>query len=547
LPPLPPVESIPASLLNQPTPQRLSATQRRPPSPATPSIVETESGKVRGYTRRGIVTFKGIPYGADTSGANRFMPPQKAGSWTGIRSSMQYGWVSPQPAREGWKNDEEAWLFSWSDGIQNEDCLRLNIWTPGINDNKKRPVLVWLHGGGCTAGCGNELLSYHGEILARRGDAVIVSINHRLNVVGHLNLASFGHQYASSANAGMLDIVASLQWVRTNIANFGGDPGVVTIFGQSGGGGKVNTMMAMPAAQGLYHRGIVESGSILQAGTQEDSSALAHALLKELGIDESSVGKLQQVPIDHLVKAGVIASRRTNPTSDVVDFRRVGARLGWGPVVDGDAIPQQTWDPKAPAISAKVPLLVGNTLNEFVTATNHPEFMLMTDNELQKRVETSLLGKSAAVIAAFRAAYPNAKPYQLWSVIATSRVRSASLAQARLKAERQAAPAYLYQFTWQTPVLDGRPMAFHCSEIAFVFDNVDRCENMTGGGASAHALASKMSEAWLHFARSGDPNHSGLPEWAPYAAATNATMIFDDNCALKNNFDDDLQQLINQS
>ncbi|MGB9408895.1 MAG: carboxylesterase/lipase family protein [Terracidiphilus sp.] len=507
-------------------------------------VVETESGKVRGYIRDGIVTFKGIPYGADTSGSNRFMPPQKPAPWTGVRSSMQYGWVCPQPPREGWKNDEEAWLFSWNDGVANEDCLRLNIWSQAVNDGKKRPVMVWLHGGGYTMGSGNELLSYDGENLARRGDVVIVSINHRLNVLGYLNLASFGHQYADSANAGMLDIVAALTWVRDNIANFGGDPGAVTIFGQSGGGGKVTALMAMPAAQGLFHRAIVQSGSILQGATQEASTRHAAALLKQLGLTPSNVDKLQSVPIDRLEQAAAAITRMGPPSSGVIDFLHTGSLLGWSPVVDGDTLPQNPFDPAAPAISAKVPLVVGNTLNEFVTAINHPEAMRMTEDELKKRIEGNWAGKSAKILEAFRTAYPGAKPFELWSIITASPVRAAALAQVRRKAVQQSAPAYCYWFTWQTPVLNGRPMAFHCSEIAFVFDNTQRCENMTGGGPAARALAARMSEAWIHFARTGNPNHHALPRWTPLTPENNATMIFDQNCSLKNNLDDELQDLI---
>jgi para-nitrobenzyl esterase len=233
------------------------------------AVVETDSGKVAGYIRNGIFTFKGIPYADSTEGVNRFMPPRKPKPWSGVRSSRQYGPVSPQGHREGWAHDEEAFTFAWDDGVQGEDCLRVNVWTPGIHDGKKRPVMVWLHGGGFVAGSGQELRSYDGENLARRGDTVIVSLNHRLSIFGYLDLSDYGSQYESSANVGMLDIVAALQWVRDNIAAFGGDPGTVTIFGQSGGGGKVGTLMAMPVARGLFDRAIVESGSMLKLGTRE--------------------------------------------------------------------------------------------------------------------------------------------------------------------------------------------------------------------------------------------------------------------------------------
>jgi para-nitrobenzyl esterase len=241
--------------------------------------VATDSGTVAGYIHNGVFTFKGIPYADTTEGMHRFMPPAKPKPWTGIRSSRQFGNVCPQGARSGWANDEEAFMFSWDDGIPSEDCLRVNVWTPGINDGAKRPVMVWLHGGGYSAGSGQELLSYDGENLSRRGDVVVVTLNHRLNALGYLNLSQYGEKYASSANVGMLDIVAALEWVRDNIAAFGGDARAVTIFGQSGGGGKVGTLMAMPSAKGLFHRAIVESGSMLRAGSQEKSQKFADLIV----------------------------------------------------------------------------------------------------------------------------------------------------------------------------------------------------------------------------------------------------------------------------
>lgn len=269
------------------------------------AIVETTAGKVRGFTRNGINTFLGIPYAGTTEGKVRYQAPTKVMPWTGLRSSMQYGFVSPQEPRLGWGNDEVAWMFDWDDGRPGEDCLRVNIWTPGVNDNRKRPVMVWLHGGGFSAGSGQELKSYYGENLSRRGDVVVVSLNHRLGVLGYLDLTQVGGaNYANSANAGMLDIVAALEWVRDNIANFGGDPGNVMIFGQSGGGGKVNALMAMPAAKGLFHKAAVESGSLLNAAKPEDSAKLGAAVLQQLGISASQVDQIENVPVDRLIGAG---------------------------------------------------------------------------------------------------------------------------------------------------------------------------------------------------------------------------------------------------
>lgn len=510
----------------------------------TNPVVETAYGRIRGYVRNGIYTFKGIPYGADTSGANRFMPPQKPAPWTDTRPCLYHGYVCPQGPRAGWKNNEESWLFSWDDGTQNEDCLNLNVWTPGL-DNAERPVMVWLHGGGYSAGSATELPSYDGESLARRG-VVLVSVTHRLNVFGYLNLAAFGDKYALSSNVGMLDIVAALEWVRDHIAHFGGDPGRVTIFGQSGGGGKVSTLMAMPSAKGLFHRAIIESGSMLTVGTMDTSHTVAEKLLQQLNLNASDVDKLQQMPFEDLEKAAVAMTAFHMPASGVIDFRHMRGLLGWSPVAGNAALPNQPFDPTAPEISASVPMIVGNTLNEFINAMNKPDAFSMTEEEMKSNVSKLWKNNPDAVIGTFRKSFPNANNFQLWSVIGTSTVRTSALEQCRRKAALKAAPAYNYRFDWQPPILEGRPMAFHCSELAFVFDNTARCENMTGNGAAARALAAKMSEAWVHFAASGDPNHAGIPQWKPFDAATNGTMVFDDVCAFREHLDDDCQKVINE-
>jgi para-nitrobenzyl esterase len=510
------------------------------------AVVETTAGKVRGYARNGIQTFKGIPYAATTEGAGRFVPPARPKPWTGLRSSLQYGPVSPQPDRTGWQNDEAAFLFNWNDGIQGEDCLRVNIWTPALNDGKKRPVMVWLHGGGFVAGNGQEHPGYDGENLSRRGDVVVVSLNHRLGVVGYLNLAEYGDQYASSANVGNLDIVAALEWVRDNIANFGGDPGNVTIFGQSGGGGKVGTLMAMPSATGLFHRAIIQSGSTLRQATPDRSGKLAAAVIEELGLSRSTLQKIHDVPYQQLVKAGIEALRRlqqANPPAPPPS----AAAFGWGPTVDGKVLPDHAFDPVAPARSAKIPLMVGTVLNEFTTALGNPALEQMTNDELVKRVSEQYKDKAGEIIKVFRDAHPGAKPLDLFSRISAARVRQNAVTQAVRKAAQGAAPAYLYWFTWQTPILDGRPRAFHCAEIAFAFYNTDVAASMTGGGEDARALAAKVSDAWINFARSGDPNHAGLPKWRPYKPEQGAVMIFDNRCEVKNDPDHAERQVLEQS
>jgi len=513
--------------------RRTDLPQPRPRGPIlasdTNAVVETSFGKVRGYTRNGIFTFKGIPYGGFMGGNTRFLPPSKPEPWTDIRSSMMYGSVCPQEPRQSWKNDEEAWLFSWNDGVPGEDCLRVNVWTPGINDGRKRPVMVWFHGGGFGAGSSQELKSYDGERLSSRGDVVVVGVNHRLGVLGFLNLAEYDRgRYSASANAGLLDLLASLEWVRDNIANFGGNPENVTIFGQSGGGGKVSALMAMPQAKGLFHRAAVQSGSLLPAATPDESAGIAAATLDELGLSRSQLDRLHTIPTEQLILAGSAAVKKLMPPLNPI---RIWDQIGWMPTVDGEILPGVPFDPLAPSVSAHVPLLIGTVLNEFLTGIDNPEADSITEQQL--RAFVSKFGDADLIIDAYREAYPNAGRFDLLSLIAASPVRRNAVLQAHRKMALGAAPAYLYLFAWKTPVLDGRPRAFHCSDLAFVFDNVDRCENMTGGGPDAHRLAPKVSEAWINFARTGDPNHHGLPKWPAFEAHGGSTMVFNNESTVE--------------
>ncbi len=401
---------------------------------ADTAIVEIATGKIAGYIGRGIYAFKGIPYAATTAGENRFLPPQKPASWTGVRSSRQYGLVCPQDKGMGRLHDEEAFIFHWNDSVEGDDCLRVNVWTPGINDNKKRPVMVWLHGGGFSAGSGNDIPAFDGENLARKGDVVVVTLNHRLNLLGYMDLSKYGEKYAQSGNVGMLDIVAALEWVRDNIAAFGGDPGRVLIFGQSGGGAKVGTLMGMPSAKGLFHRAVVESGSFSFFNTPDRSQKLGELMLAELGLTPSTVDRLQTIPYATLQAASVSVLRKANAApANVLNMRSMASRLDFTPVVDGTVLPSAPFGPEAPEITADVPMIIGTTLNEFANGINDPDFDLMTEAQLKSRVEALHPGHAEQVIAAFRARTPKAKPADLYSRIASAPVRRAAINQASVE------------------------------------------------------------------------------------------------------------------
>jgi para-nitrobenzyl esterase len=504
------------------------------------TIVETTAGKIRGFTRNGIHAFKGIPYARSTAGMLRFMAPSKPEPWAGVRSALALGPSSPQAfnctfqgRRGGWNNDEEAFMFDWDDGRPSEDCLRVNVWTPAINDSRRRPVLVWIHGGGYSSGSSNELRMYDGESLSRRGDVVVVSLNHRLGVLGYLNLLEYGEKWANAPNAGMLDIVAALEWVRDNIGNFGGDPQSVLIFGQSGGGGKVGTLMGIPSAKGLFQRASIQSGSGVRKPPQDRSPELAAAVLKELGLTAATMDRLQDLPYERIVEAGLLAQRKLNPTPAAPG---TGGGVNWGPVVDGEVLPEHPWDPKGSPLSADVPLLVGTVLNEFGNSiqAGDPSLDEMSIDEARKRLTAQRGDKAEQVLSMFRRKYPKATPYELFSRISAMTARQNAVTQAERKAAQAAAPAYLYWFQWQTPILDGRPRAYHCAELPFVFYNTDRCATMTGGGAEARDLAGRIADAWIAFARSGNPNHKALPKWPEFSAAECPTMIFDNTCVVEN-------------
>ncbi|NYI49291.1 carboxylesterase/lipase family protein [Macellibacteroides fermentans] len=502
----------------------------------TNAIAETESGTVAGYQENGVYIYKGIPYAK----AERFMPPQPVAKWEGIRSSRAYGPTCPQGKRTGWYHDESAFAFDWNDGFPDEDCLRVNIWTPGLKDGKKRPVMVWLHGGGYAAGSGQELPSYDGSNLAKNGDVVVVTLNHRLNALGFLDLSAFGDKYAKSGNAGLLDLVAALQWVNKNIASFGGDAQNVTIFGQSGGGGKVSTLLATPSAKGLFHKAIIQSGSMLRTMEATYSRRIGTAVVEELGLKPSQLDQLQTIPYEKLLAAGETAIKKVKEQAEKEGISSF--IFGWAPTVDGDVLPAQPFDPQAPAQSKDIPVMIGTTLHEFTMSTYVPAYRTITKEKAVEILKQKYGEKTNDFLAAFEKAYPYYEPKDLLDVDVI--FRPGAVEQARLKAAQQGAPVYMYLFTWESPVMNGSLRSTHCMEIPFVFDNVTRHASMTGGSGKAQILAQKMSSAWINFARTGNPNHESLPQWDPYTAQKGAAMCFDNVCEEKYNHDKELMELV---
>ncbi|MRI00498.1 carboxylesterase family protein [Kriegella sp. EG-1] len=504
------------------------------------AVANTNSGRVRGYIHNKILTYKGIPYGK----ANRFELAKKPDSWEDIRSSTTYGPVAPLLIPTTSVQDESEFVFDHDWGFPNEDCLNLNIWTPSLKDDKKRPVLFWIHGGGFTTGSSHELPSYDGENLSKKGDVVVVSINHRLNVLGFLDLSSFGEKYKYSANNSILDIRLALEWVRENISNFGGDPNNVTIFGQSGGGAKVNTIMAMPSAKGLFHKAINQSGSFRSGILEKETTqAIAAETLKSLELDSKNIDNIQKIPYKTLVDASTKALKIVAEKMKAEGKPILGFGLNWGPSVDDQALPFQTGSIEALELSKNIPLLIGTAKNEFSPFANM-RFVGASDETIINYIKETYKEDTEAYITAAKKAYPN--DTEVKDLIDIDLLfRPGAVDQANDKsALKEGAPVYMYLFTWQSPVFDGKYKALHCMELPFVFDNISLANQMTGGGNSAHNLADIMSKAWINFAKSGNPNTENLPNWPAYNSRNTATMHFDNTCVLKPQLDKELFALI---
>lgn len=482
------------------------------------TIAQTRYGKVQGYRDGDIYTFKGIPYAK----AERFMPPQAPDAFEGVKVCRTYGPKTPQTSTTlRYREDRTDYGFGFQFNIEpvdEQNCLVLNVWTKGLADGKKRPVFVWIHGGGFASGSGNDLPCYEGRALAEKGDIVVVNLNHRLNILGFIDLRGLGGKYSESVNLGMQDLVKALEWVRDNIEAFGGDPGSVTIAGQSGGGGKVNTLMAMPSAMGLFHRAIAQSGSWILHNNDADGKALGLQVVEELGLKPSEADKLADFTYEELAAAGHRATVKLHSSR------------GFCPTVDGKYVTDPSFDPDAPEISRNIPMIIGSNKNEF-TYDNSP---VLTQAEVLGRLEKQMgKDKAAGFLKAYDAAYPGHTPQEV--LYTDLFLRKAAVKMADVKSAQGAAPVYMYFFTWKP---SGNALgACHGMELPFVFNNIALQREMTGGTPDAYRLSDLISSAWISFIKTGDPNVSGLPAWEPYTAENGNTMVFDKECKVVHNHD----------
>ena len=501
------------------------------------AVADTQYGKVRGYKLRGIYYFLGIPYGADTSGANRFMPPRKPKPWTDVYPAIWWGNTAPQNMENRYASKYASFRDHWNYDDVSEDCLRINVFTPAIKDGQKRPVMLWLHGGGFANGNGIEHDGYNGENFARFGNAVFCSVNHRLGPLGYTNLAGVGgEKFAASGNVGMLDIVAALEWIRDNIADFGGDPGNVTIMGQSGGGAKVCLLTAMPSARGLFHKAVVLSGASVRAAEKDYTEKLGQYVLKEAGLTPAQIGKLQEMSWKDYY---AIATKAQQKLSAEMPAGGMMGR-GFSPFVDGVVLPQHPYVPEAAPTAADVPMIICSTLNEQSPSWTDATLEAITlDQVVEKVKERAGFGagfgdKAKDVVNAYAKAFPGRKPVEIWSMVSSNRQSVVALADAK---SRQQAPVFVSWFCWQPPLFDNRMRAFHCVDICFWYYNTDLMLSHTGGGARPRKLSEKMAGYLLQFMRTGDPNGSDLLKWAQYSSQKGETMILDDACEVKNDPD----------
>lgn len=509
------------------------------------AVAKTQYGKVRGFVDGDVFTFKGVPYGETTAGANRWLPAKPPTPWTDEYPALVYGANCPQNLHT-WTSAEQTFIQDWDDGWQSEDLLKLNIWTSSLTG--RRPVMFYIHGGGYSFGSSYELPSHEGAQMARHHEVVQVSVNHRLNILGFFDVSEIGGPaYEDSANVGMSDLVAALRWVHDNIENFGGDPDRVMIYGQSGGGSKVTTLMGMPSAAGLFHRAAVQSGGGGNIPSKEQQTELARLVMKDLGLASNDIDSLQKMEWSKLMAAGTAAAAKINPPGPPI--LGPGApgkpRVGWSPCMDGKLVNMRSFFDAAPQISKDVPMLIGSVSEEGNRMSSRP-----TEEEWHANlVKTYGEEKATAIIATLKSAYPKKKIRTLSYMCSGSpglnglAMRNNMVKMARLKHELNAAPAYAYYFTWQTPILDGVPGAWHTADLQFCFDNTKRCEQGTGNTPEAQALAKKMAASWAAFAAKGNPSIPGL-SWAPTNPETNRTMIWDNECRMVDDPEGEARKII---
>lgn len=484
-------------------------------------IVETNSGKVSGTLDKDVYAFKGIPYAQ----ADRFMPPEDPEPWDDVRRCDEFGPVAKQ-------------VVEWIDesNMDEEKLFSVNVWTQGISDDKKRPVMFWLHGGGYFVGSSNDPMTY-GKALAAKGDVVVVSVNHRLNILGFLDLSAANEKFEHSANVGMLDVVKALEWVQENIAAFGGDPDNVTILGESGGGGKVGTLMGMPAAKGLFHKSIIQSGTLINVMTKEKSQELGLAVLEKLEISPQEVDKINKVEYADLVKAGQEA------VAEINGERKPGSPqfFGFAPSQDGVDLVKQPFSPGFSEMSKDIPLMIGSTLNELMPTVYGEKDLTL--EQAKERLKKTYGDNTNKYVELFAEAYPNYTPQDLLSVDTVFRPFTIRTADAR--AEESSAPLYVYFLAWKSPVDSASKGSFHGLDIPLAFYNVDLRPGWTGNTEEAWALSDKMSDAWLNFAKTANPNVEGkLPQWDTYSKENGTTMYFDNQSRITHNHDRALMSFI---
>lgn len=502
------------------------------------AVADTSYGKVKGYVMRGVYTFLGISYGADTSGKNRFMPPRRPEPWEGVRPTVFYGNSAPQNVYSRASTSYGMFVDHWNYDEISEDCLCLNIWTPAIADAGKRPVIVWLHGGGFSQGNGIEQDGYHGENIARYGNVVFCSINHRLNVFGFSDLSAVGgERYKDSGNVGTLDMVEALRWVQENIARFGGDPGNVTIMGQSGGGGKVCVLASMPETKGLIHKGVALSGSAVTGNNQEYTRKLGEYIVKEAGLSPGEIDQLQDIPWKEYMDLAYKASAKLEAETGGSGMRRGS----FGPVADGIHIPEGTFFSDGSGRISDIPMIFCSTFYEQSLSRTDAALERITMEEAVEKLSGRYGEKSGPVVKAYARSFPEAKPIEILSMIHSNRLAVVEAATAKAS---QKSPVYMAWFGWCPPLFDNRMRAFHCLDISFWFYNTDLMVTHTGGGARPRKLSRKMADALLQFVRTGNPNGGTLPEWRPFTVERGETLILDDVCEMRNDPDREARETL---